>query len=589
MNRVMRVVAVAVAFGAATMVGGMARADNVVARWIQIAPGSSSAHPTLANFGDAPLTMPYGNTVLARAIVSDITQGCPVATLDHAIPLQLTPRFDPSTLAGTAVYPSVGPVPGTPGKTNGKTGYPQYFINANATAASTLPGPNGTTVPMATSVWTECEAIVPPHHRVATIDGVDLKLPVTNPQRIMVFGDTGCRMNGALAANGSNQQNCQNPSAFATQYLAAYEATFNPDLIVQVGDWFYRDTNCENTFAGCNLTTSSTYETWGDTFNSWNADVFFPEKASLAAAPWVMLRGNHESCGRGARGWFALLDPHPYDFSNVTCAFTTAYPSPGGTADAPTVTYTPDFTPTFIVPINNVKLLAHDSSFANDSASFAPGSADIKTAENYDIDLTNALNAIGGRSIAIFATHKPTFGLDYGDVTGTNNNSGDFTEQAVFSGGTWPGSAFVNGVPSKVGLFLSGHVHQLQYLVGPTHYYPPQLIVGVGGSLLDPDMNTGLVPSGVTDIASYSQVSTHGTQWTFTVNHFNNTTTTADFSHNYSHDEFGFAVLDAVNDVFGNTTGYVANVYKISTNHSGSCIITLGNGFGQTRNLACNF
>ena len=589
MNRVIRVVAVAAAFGAAVMAGGAARADNIVARWIQIAPGSSSEHPTITNFGDAPLTLPHGNTVLARAIISDITQGCPVARLDHYLPLKLEQRFDPSTLAGTALYPAVGPVPGTTGKTNGKNGYPQYFINAAATASSTLPGPNGTTVPQATSLWTECEAIVPPGHSVATIGGVDLKLPVAHPQRIMVFGDTGCRMNGVLAANGSNQQNCMNPSAFALQYLSTYEATFRPDLILQVGDWFYRDTNCQNTFAGCGSPTSATYETWGDTFDSWNADVFFPEQASLAAAPWVMLRGNHESCGRGARGWFAFLDPHPYNVNNVKCPFTAAYPAPGGTAENPTPTYNADFTPTFIVPINNVKLLAHDSSFANDSASFAPGSPDINTAKNYDIDLTNALNAVGDRSIAIFATHKPTFGLTYGSITGTNNNTGDFTEQAVFSGGTWAGSAFTNGVPSRIGLFLSGHVHQLQYLVGPTNYYPPQLIVGVGGSLLDADMNTGIVPSGITDVASYSQISTPTTQWTFTVNKFDGTKPTVNFSHNYSHDEFGFAVLDAVNDLFGNTTGYVANVYKISTNHSGRCTITLGNGFGQKRSLACNF
>lgn len=582
MNRVLRMTLAALALGGLAMAGGPANADNVVARWIQVGPGSSSATPTLASFGDAPLSLT--NTVLARAIVSDITQGCPAMTVDHSLTVTMSPRFVGSTLAGTQVWPAVGPVPGTSGKTNRKNGYPQYFINANATATSTLPGPDGSTVPMATSNWTECEAIVPAPstHTVATIGGIDLKLPVANPKRILVMADTGCRMNGALAANGANEQNCESGSAFPLQFLATYEATFKPDLIVLVGDWFYRDTNCTNAFTGCNTPSSAAFETWGDTFDSWNADVFVPAKNLLGAAPWVMLRGNHESCGRGARGWFALLDPKPYNFNNVKCAATAAYPAPGGTTAAPTVTYNADFEPTYIVPAGNVNFLAHDSSFANDAA------VDINTAKNYDIDLTNALAAAGPNSINIFATHKPVFGLTYGTITGNNVNGGDFTEQAVFSGGTYAGSAFANGVPKTIGLFLSGHVHQLQYLVGPATY-PPQLIVGVGGSLLDADMNTGAVPSGLTDVPGFSQISSGGTQYTFTVNKFDGTTATANFSHNYSHDEFGFAVLDAVTAASGAITGYMANTYKISSSKSGRCAITLGNGAGQTRNITCNF
>ena len=39
-----------------------------------------------------------------------------------------------------------------------------------------------------------------------------------------------------------------------------------------------------------------------------------------------------------------------------------------------------------------------------------------------------------------------------------------------------------------------------------TELYAPQLIVGMGGSLLDPDLNTGLVPAnGTLDPAAYTQ------------------------------------------------------------------------------------
>ena len=179
----------------------------------------------------------------------------------------MTPRFDAATLAS---------VPGTAGSTNGKAGYPQYFVQ-NTAAANFA---NGT--PMATTSWTECEAVIPPGHATATIDGVDLKLPVAHPQRILVMADTGCRMNGVLSANGSNQQNCASPTAFPWAYLAAVRvAVQTRTLIVQIGDWFYRDTNCKRGVpSGCSDPTSANYETWGDTFDSWNADVFFPRQAA---------------------------------------------------------------------------------------------------------------------------------------------------------------------------------------------------------------------------------------------------------------------------------------------------------------------
>jgi hypothetical protein len=564
------------------MAAGAARADNVVARWIQIAPGSSSATPTTANFGDAPLSLT--NTVLARAIVDDISQGCPSLSLDHGTPMAMTQRFDPTTLADTALYPAVGKVPGTPGKTNGKTGYPQYFINAAATSGESFLGINGG--PMATSAWTECEAIVPPGHTVATIGTVDLKLPIAHPKTILVMADTGCRINGALASNGANQQDCQNSAAFPLQFLQAYEALYKPDLIVQVGDWFYRDTNClsngTETFVGCNTPATTAYETWGDTFDSWNADLFFPAKTLLATAPWVMVRGNHESCGRGARGWYALLDPHPYSFANVACAATSTYPAPGGTAAAPIPTYNGDFEASYLVPIGNVNLLVHDSSFANDSA------VDTNMAANYDADLTRALAAAGVNSSNIFVTHKPTFALVQGTVTGNVDNGGDFTEQAVFSGGTYPGSAFVKGVPKSIGLFLSGHVHQLEYLNGPAHF-APALIVGMGGSLLDPDMNTGLVPNGVSDPPGFSQASTTSDAYSMDVHQYNGTVTTDQFAHSYAHDEFGFALLQANDTAGGMTTGYTVNAFKITSTHGGRCLIDLGNSSGSTRHIACNF
>jgi hypothetical protein len=547
---------------------GAALAGTTVASWVQIAPGTST-NAAPGTWGDAPSSLT--NTILVRAVVTDAT-ACPTATVDHTLPLPMYQRFIGSALTNT---------PGTPGATNGKTGYPQYFVK-NATAANF---PDGT--PMATTSWGECEAIVPPGHKVVNIGSTEMRLPGAKVKHILVMADTGCRLNGALAANGSNQQNCHSPTAFPLAYLSQYEASFRPDVILQVGDWFYRDTNClsgtAETFPGCNTPSSANYETWGDTFDSWNADVFFPMKTILATAPWVMARGNHESCGRGARGWFAMLDAYPYNYDNVVCAKTGTYPAPG----ASSATYTGDFEPSYVVPLNGVNFIVHDSSFANDAAVDAP------TAANYDIDLSNLLNTLAAtapNAPTVFATHKPTFGLSYGTAPtgcatgagGLSDTSGDWTQQGVFNGSTgYTASAFKNGVPSNIALFLSGHVHQFQYLnFGPSaalnQQFAPQLIVGTGGSLLDADCNTGTVPSGITDQAAFKQ-----TQFPYSVQ--SSSTATSTLSNTFSHDEFGFALFNAFEDGNGNVLGYNADIYKISSAHAGVCRITF-----NPRKIVCH-
>jgi hypothetical protein len=430
---------------------------------------------------------------------------------------------------------------------------------------------------MATTAWAECETVVPAGHVSATVGSTRLKLPVASPKRFLLLADTGCRLNGALASNGSNQQNCASPTAFPLAYLASFEASFRPDLIVHVGDWFYRDTNCLSngveTFPGCNTPTSVNYEPWGDIFDSWNADVFYPMKPLLQTAPFIMVRGNHESCGRGARGWYALLDPHPYSFSSVACAKTAVYPAPTNG----TPIYNGDFEPTYVVPARNVNFLVHDSSYANDSA------VDTGMAQNYDLDLTNVLASLGSGSMNIFTTHKPSFGLDFGsDGSGARpvDNSGDFTEQSVFAGGTYANSAFVFGVPASIGLFLSGHIHQAQFVDFKDYiHYAPQLIVGMGGSLLDPDMNTGLVPGGNSDVPNFNQRPA-----IFTVNTFSGVNTSAIAAKTASHDEFGFALLEAITNAQGQITGFNADIYKTGLTKAGFCKITL-----SPRALNCNF
>jgi hypothetical protein len=130
-------------------------------------------------------------------------------------------------------------------------------------------------------------------------DGLALAAPRARPQRLVILGDTGCRLKGAYV------QNCRDPSGWPFARVAALAAAQKPDLVIHVGDYYYRETPCPAGNAGC---AGSPY---GDQWATWKAELFDPAAPLLAAAPWVFARGNHEDCKRGAAGWFRQLDAAP--------------------------------------------------------------------------------------------------------------------------------------------------------------------------------------------------------------------------------------------------------------------------------------
>jgi hypothetical protein len=52
----------------------------------------------------------------------------------------------------------------------------------------------------------------------------------------------------------------------------------------------------------------------------WNVDFFEPSARLFAAAPWIMVRGNSETCEHAGEGWFRLLDANamPKECSDFT-------------------------------------------------------------------------------------------------------------------------------------------------------------------------------------------------------------------------------------------------------------------------------
>jgi hypothetical protein len=136
-----------------------------------------------------------------------------------------------------------------------------------------------------------CAATLLPSTWAASIFGQNLPLPVAAPRRILVLGDTGCRIKGGTV------QDCNDPAKWPFPHIAAVAAKLRPDLVIHVGDYLYRETACPTDNAGCKGSPS------GDDWPAWAADFFTPAAPLLAASPIVFVRGNHEECAvRGSCG-----------------------------------------------------------------------------------------------------------------------------------------------------------------------------------------------------------------------------------------------------------------------------------------------
>jgi hypothetical protein len=130
----------------------------------------------------------------------------------------------------------------------------------------------------------------------------DRTLPVrpAEPNDIVVIGDTGCRI-----TYYSQKQSCTDGESWPFRKNAAHAAeSITPQSFVfHLGDLHYREHPCADSNSFCG---GSPY---GDNWETWEADFFAPADRLLRAAPWIIMRGNHENCDRAGAGWlffFAL-------------------------------------------------------------------------------------------------------------------------------------------------------------------------------------------------------------------------------------------------------------------------------------------
>lgn len=111
------------------------------------------------------------------------------------------------------------------------------------------------------------------------------------PERVAVIGDTGCRITYYI------DQGCNDRKTWPFASVAASVVGRQPDLILHLGDYYYREVPCLASDRNC------APGPYGDREQTWRAEFFEPARPLIAKAPWVFARGNHEDCQRGGYGW----------------------------------------------------------------------------------------------------------------------------------------------------------------------------------------------------------------------------------------------------------------------------------------------
>jgi hypothetical protein len=287
-----------------------------------------------------------------------------------------------------------------------------------------------------------CALPLPRNVKEATIDGRPLRLPAPRIDKIVLVGDTGCRIHALIA------QDCNSIEAWPFRLGAEAAAGQAPDLVIHLGDLLYREAPCPFWRQGC---AGSPY---GDKWPAWNADFFTPAKALLDAAPWLFVRGNHENCGRGSNGWRRMVDAFPYDAGDCR------------TTNAP-----------FRVDLGGLTLVVLDVTDADDRF------ANLQKAEFYKTLLAGAAKIDGP---VWFSFHKPIFTSIRRSGAATEGDNKTLVEAARDS------------IPPNVQAILSGHLHTFQ-LASYVEGYPAQIVAGHGGNLdlSAPKNFDGLVINGV--------------------------------------------------------------------------------------------
>ena len=274
-----------------------------------------------------------------------------------------------------------------------------------------------------------CAIVIPAGAKEAAIADRPLHFPTAPVRRVLLIGDTGCRLHPMAL------QHCNVVADWPFRLVADEAAEIGPDIVLHLGDLIYREQVCPRSHTGC---AGSPH---GDNWETWRADFFDPARALLETAPFVFVRGNHEDCNRNHEGWRRFVSAYPYD---------------AGAACAPQE-------PPYRIDLGGVTLAVLDVTRAEDRA------VDWALAPLFRQQFAALADIKGPLWIAM---HKPIYGsIRVKDGVSVGDNK-TLVEAA-------------RGVLApNIETVLSGHLHLFEAL-SFSQDLPAQIVAGSGGDLLD--------------------------------------------------------------------------------------------------------
>ena len=307
-----------------------------------------------------------------------------------------------------------------------------------------------------------CEAPWPTGVQIARVGSQTVRtFAPQKVKRIVVIADTGCRMKGSENAF----QDCNEPHKWPFAQLSQSAVDKRPDLVIHIGDIHYRESPCPDDRKGCQNSP------WGYGFDSWEADFFKPAKSLLMAAPWVFVRGNHETCARAGQGWFRFMDSGPWKI--------------GRNCNSPDQDDEADYSAPYAVPLNgDTQFLIFDSS---KTAGKKLSSTDAMY-QRYQEQLLALEKLSTLKKNNIFLSHHPLLAIAPNASGKTIKSGGNSSLLSVFQ------SRYAHQIfPEGVQWVMHGHIHAFESLSFKGDQ-PASLIMGNSGSVSE-----GVLPKNLDD------------------------------------------------------------------------------------------
>lgn len=288
------------------------------------------------------------------------------------------------------------------------------------------------------------------------------------PQNIVAFGDTGCRAN--------NKQPCTKKAekvkkerkwrlAQIARHLGRDSGRDHaaPDLVIHLGDFMYVK-----------------FDAW----DTWKASFFDPAAPLLTAAPWIMVRGNHERCGKFGQaplGFYLFFDIGDAGNCEDDAELTDTYAVDLSETHRVIVA---DSTISFAQDVRGLRGKKKESIIVADKDQAPFG--EVKQVLD---EVKHLAQGKDGKTVWL-ATHVPVFALE--ECKKKDEDSGKCNNPAggMFAADSPGSSAMMRAAWEKaevtgVTTILAGDLHLLQ-VVKADGARPRQITVGTGGVNLDP-------------------------------------------------------------------------------------------------------